>query len=157
MFSQKSSARETTASMWIPSDTATTTNVTPWLPQRGNSSAIYRASAGLEPDGGMYVWMTLPDSIETGFQSPLFRRAVQQEKVMYVPGELCYPTSWPKRPKNQMRLSFGVQSADGVRKGCCGSVELSGAWCPDPDMAIIHIRTGNRPVHSMHCRCGRPC
>ncbi|MCA9065230.1 MAG: hypothetical protein KDA96_19310, partial [Planctomycetaceae bacterium] len=71
----------------------------------------------VHPSGGLYVWMTLPDTIPTGFDSPLFHRATQVEKVMYVPGELSYPSTWADRPRNQMRLSFGVQSAEGIREG----------------------------------------
>ena len=70
-----------------------------------------------KPDGGLYVWMTLPQHIETGFDSPLFRRATETDKVMYVPGELCYPSSWEQRPRNGMRLSFGVLDADGIDEG----------------------------------------
>ncbi|MEZ6122697.1 MAG: PLP-dependent aminotransferase family protein [Planctomycetaceae bacterium] len=62
----------------------------------------------LKPQGGLYVWMSLPEHISTGFDSDLFRRATQVDKVMYVPGELCYPSGWEARPRNQMRLSFGV-------------------------------------------------
>lgn len=69
------------------------------------------------PNGGMYVWMRLPVTIETGFHSPLFRRATQVDKVMYVPGELCYPMDWPERPRCEMRLSFGVQSPEGIEEG----------------------------------------
>ena len=71
----------------------------------------------LHPDGGMYVWMTLPDDIETGFDSPLFHRATQVDKVMYVPGELSYPFDWPARPRCEMRLSFGVQNVAGIEEG----------------------------------------
>jgi 2-aminoadipate transaminase len=35
----------------------------------------------VKPRGGMYVWMRLPDWIETGFDSPLFHRAAQIDKV----------------------------------------------------------------------------
>jgi len=38
----------------------------------------------------LYVLMTLPNAIATGFESPLFQRATQVEQVMYVPGEVCY-------------------------------------------------------------------
>lgn len=69
------------------------------------------------PAGGMYVWMRLPETIETGFHSALFRQATQTDKVMYVPGELCYPLDWPQRPRNEMRLSFGVQSVTGIEEG----------------------------------------
>lgn len=71
----------------------------------------------LRPNGGLYVWMTLPDSIPTGFNSPLFKQATEVDKVMYVPGELCYPSDWKQRPGNQMRLSYGVLDADGIREG----------------------------------------
>jgi len=68
------------------------------------------------PHGGLYVWMSLPESIETGFQSELFRAAVQ-EGVMYVPGELCYAQPGPARRRHQMRLSFGVQTPEGIDEG----------------------------------------
>lgn len=67
--------------------------------------------------GGLYVWMTVPESIETGFESPLFRHATHVEKVMYVPGEVCYAGPEAARPKNQMRLSFGTQDAAGIDLG----------------------------------------
>ncbi len=71
----------------------------------------------LHPSGGMYVWMRLPDDVHTGFDSEVFRQATQVEKVMYVPGELSYPFDWPQRPKCEMRLSFGVQSVEGIQEG----------------------------------------
>ena len=69
------------------------------------------------PQGGMYVWMRLPEHIETGFASPLFQRATQVDKVMYVPGELSYPANWSDRPRCEMRLSFGVQNVAGIEEG----------------------------------------
>ena len=71
----------------------------------------------VHPHGGLYVWMTLPDHIETGFQSDLFHRATKEEGVMYVPGELCQAGDMTKIPRNQMRLSFGVQSLEGIQAG----------------------------------------
>jgi 2-aminoadipate transaminase len=68
------------------------------------------------PHGGLYVWMTLPQQIETGFQSRLFRAAVE-EGVMYVPGEICYAGPAAEHPRCQMRLSFGVQSPEGIDRG----------------------------------------
>lgn len=70
----------------------------------------------LRPNGGLYVWMTLPDSINTGFDSKLFHNATQEHKVMYVPGELCYPSRWSDRPRNQMRLSYGVLTPEQIRE-----------------------------------------
>ena len=71
----------------------------------------------VDPHGGLYVWMTLPETIRTGFDSEFFKHASQVEKVMYVPGELCYGGKEAARPANQMRLSFGVQSTEGIRDG----------------------------------------
>jgi 2-aminoadipate transaminase len=71
----------------------------------------------VRPHGGLYVWMTLPDSIPTGFDSDLFRRATESEKVMYVPGEVCYAGPSDQRPQNQMRLSFGTQTLEGIEEG----------------------------------------
>ena len=71
----------------------------------------------VHPHGGLYVWMSLPPSIETGFRSRLFEVAVKEEGVMYVPGELCYAGAPEAVPRNQMRLSYGVQSPDGIREG----------------------------------------
>ena len=44
----------------------------------------------VHPHGGLYVWMTLPEGVPTGFDSPLFEQATKVEQVMYVPGELCF-------------------------------------------------------------------
>jgi len=71
----------------------------------------------VRPHGGLYVWMTLPNSIATGFDSPLFQHASNVEKVMYVPGELCYANDPGSRQCNQMRLSFGVQDVAGITTG----------------------------------------
>ena len=71
----------------------------------------------VHPHGGLYVWMALPERIKTGFESALFDRATKTEQVMYVPGELCYAGPQEKRPTNRMRLSFGVQSPEGIELG----------------------------------------
>ena len=71
----------------------------------------------VHPHGGLYVWMTLPPHIATGFDSALFRQAVDVEQVMYVPGEICFGGPRDERQRNHMRLSFGVQSPDGLREG----------------------------------------
>jgi len=68
----------------------------------------------LKPHGGLYVWFSVPESVETGFSSRMFQIAVKDHRVMYVPGELCYPAGSPRQKKNEMRLSFGVQSPAGI-------------------------------------------
>jgi 2-aminoadipate transaminase len=71
----------------------------------------------MHPRGGLYVWMSLPTHVETGFDSDLFRVATKRHGVMFVPGELCYAGPVVERPRHQMRLSFGVQDAQGIDDG----------------------------------------
>jgi 2-aminoadipate transaminase len=71
----------------------------------------------VRPQGGLYVWMTLAPGFDTSFASPLFRHATGVERVMYVPGEICYAGPVEGRPRNQMRLSFGTQSPAGIDEG----------------------------------------
>ncbi|HUG20883.1 MAG TPA: PLP-dependent aminotransferase family protein [Planctomycetaceae bacterium] len=67
------------------------------------------------PHGGLYVWMSLPEQIATGFASRLFEEAVKQHGVMYVPGELSYAPEHAEQ--NHMRLSFGVLPAEKITEG----------------------------------------
>ena len=71
----------------------------------------------LKPKGGLYVWMCLPDSIPTGYDSALFERATKEDEVMYVPGEIAYPIDSPIRKTNEMRLSFGVEPPETIDDG----------------------------------------
>jgi 2-aminoadipate transaminase len=71
----------------------------------------------VHPHGGLYVWMSLPPEITTGFESALFCRATQVDQVMYVPGEVCYAGPVDARPRHQMRLSYGTQSIEGIDEG----------------------------------------
>ena len=70
------------------------------------------------PGGGMYVWLTLPESIDTAFDKPLYH-ATKQAGAMYVPGHYCFPKQGESVKHNTIRLSFGQQSpakiAEGVR------------------------------------------
>ncbi len=69
------------------------------------------------PDGGLYVWMTLPRSVNTGRAGELFRRAVASG-VLYVPGEYCFVRG-PDRavPTHHLRLSFGVARPADIEEG----------------------------------------
>jgi len=71
----------------------------------------------LKPNGGLYVWMSLSDSIPTGYDGALFERATKEDEVMYVPGEIAYPLDSPLRKTNEMRLSFGVESPETIDDG----------------------------------------
>jgi 2-aminoadipate transaminase len=57
-----------------------------------------------EPTGGLYLWLTAPDALDTGLEST-FCRACLAAGVLYVPGDLCFGDH---APKNRIRLSFGV-------------------------------------------------
>lgn len=69
------------------------------------------------PTGGLYVWLTLPESVDTSKQGPLFGHAIRQG-VLFVPGVYCYPND-PTRtaPTNTIRLAVGVPKADQIREG----------------------------------------
>src|SRR5262245_8420992 len=70
-----------------------------------------------EPRGGLYIWVRLPRSVETGVKSKLFQRAMARD-VLYVPGELCYANdSTRRKPNHEMRLSFASASLREIRTG----------------------------------------
>jgi 2-aminoadipate transaminase len=67
------------------------------------------------PHGGLYVWLTMPDGVETHPESALMKAALV-EGVLYIPGSFCYVKGSAER-NNEMRLSFGVASEDQIREG----------------------------------------
>jgi len=69
------------------------------------------------PDGGLYVWTTMPSRTPTGRHSRLFDRAFAHE-VLYVPGELCYAQdAYRSRPNHELRLSFGGETESNLKEG----------------------------------------
>ncbi|MEX2141143.1 MAG: PLP-dependent aminotransferase family protein [Pirellulales bacterium] len=68
------------------------------------------------PNGGLYVWLELPEHVDTGTEGELFRQALDAG-VIYVPGRYCYPAEGVRPQDNRIRLSFGVQSAANIRRG----------------------------------------
>jgi 2-aminoadipate transaminase len=68
------------------------------------------------PDGGLYVWLELPEAMEAGPGGTLIEHALA-EGVLYVPGEYCYPGEGEPARKDRIRLSFGVQSAEQIARG----------------------------------------
>lgn len=71
------------------------------------------------PKGGLYVWLTLPEGVDTGRDGTYFDRCLA-EGVLYVPGAYAYPSLPGPVPTNQARLSYGVAGevaiAEGVRR-----------------------------------------
>ena len=70
----------------------------------------------VQPAGGLYVWLRLPEAIDTGVEGPLFPLALA-EGVLYVPGECCYPREGCPRRRNMLRLSFGVPAIPEICRG----------------------------------------
>ena len=62
------------------------------------------------PQGGLFVWATLPDYIDT---TDLLARALS-ENVAFVPGEAAYVDG---RGRSSMRLNFSGVSEDAIREG----------------------------------------
>ena len=63
------------------------------------------------PGGGLFVWATLPDFIDT---QDLLAKALREEQVAFVPGEAAYVDG---RGGGSMRLNFSNVDADSIREG----------------------------------------
>jgi 2-aminoadipate transaminase len=68
------------------------------------------------PRGGLYVWLELPSGLDAGPNGVLINHALS-EGVIYVPGEYCFPGEGEALVPNAIRLSFGVQTAENIRRG----------------------------------------
>jgi len=69
------------------------------------------------PHGGLYVWLTLPPSVNTSRESRMFQSCIARG-VMYVPGEYCFqPDADGQVPKNHLRLSFGQVAPEQIDPG----------------------------------------
>jgi 2-aminoadipate transaminase len=68
------------------------------------------------PHGGLYVWLTLPTSIDTS-GAGMFTPAAEAG-VLYVPGSFCFqPDENCFVPTNHLRLCYGNVSPDQVEPG----------------------------------------
>ncbi|HET7507206.1 MAG TPA: aminotransferase class I/II-fold pyridoxal phosphate-dependent enzyme, partial [Solirubrobacterales bacterium] len=63
-----------------------------------------------EPEGGLFIWATLPDYIDTG---DLLAKALRAD-VAFVPGQAAYVDG---RGRHSMRLNFSGVSAEEIREG----------------------------------------
>jgi 2-aminoadipate transaminase len=72
----------------------------------------FGATAGwTQPQGGLFVWVTLPDYIDT---TDLLARALESEGVAFVPGRAAYLDG---RGGSSMRLNFAGVPAEDIREG----------------------------------------
>jgi 2-aminoadipate transaminase len=63
-----------------------------------------------KPEGGLFIWATLPEYIDTG---DLLAKALRAD-VAFVPGQAAYVD---ERGKNSMRLNFSGVTEDEIREG----------------------------------------
>jgi len=69
------------------------------------------------PHGGLYVWLTLAENVDTSRRSRMFQNSVAAG-VLYVPGDYCMsPTEAGEIPRNHLRLSFGQVAPDQIEPG----------------------------------------
>jgi len=69
-----------------------------------------REAEWTKPHGGMFIWVTLPDFIDT---TDLLARALR-DNVAFVPGAAAYLDG---RGHNSMRLNFSAADGDEIREG----------------------------------------
>ena len=69
-----------------------------------------REAEWTRPQGGMFIWVTLPDFIDT---TDLLARALR-DNVAFVPGAGSYLDG---RGHNSMRLNFSASDGDAIREG----------------------------------------
>ncbi len=68
------------------------------------------------PKGGLYVWLTLPEDVDTGPTGTFFDRCVA-EGMLYVPGVYAFPDEPGPVPASTVRLSYGVAGEDALVEG----------------------------------------
>jgi DNA-binding transcriptional MocR family regulator len=64
-----------------------------------------------EPEGGFFIWVTLPERIDT---ATLLKRAVEEARVAYVPGSAFYAAGGGR---HQLRLSFSLTDEAATEQG----------------------------------------
>jgi 2-aminoadipate transaminase len=70
-----------------------------------------REATWTRPEGGLFIWATLPDYIDT---TDLLARALREENVAFVPGRAAYLDG---RGGSSMRLNFSGVGEDEIREG----------------------------------------
>ena len=70
-----------------------------------------REAQWTQPAGGLFIWATLPDFIDT---SDLLAKALREENVAFVPGSAAYVDG---RGGSSMRLNFSGADIDEIAEG----------------------------------------
>jgi len=68
------------------------------------------------PSGGLFVWLSAPEGVDTGPEGPLFARSLA-EGVLYVPGAFAFAETPGPIPTRHARLCFGVPGEADLDEG----------------------------------------
>ncbi|MBY8977504.1 PLP-dependent aminotransferase family protein [Rhodobacteraceae bacterium NNCM2] len=71
-----------------------------------------------EPQGGLFVWLTLDASIDT---AALLQRSVAEVRVAFVPGHAFFANG---KGRNTMRLSYSLPDAEAIDRGIASLASL---------------------------------
>jgi 2-aminoadipate transaminase len=82
------------------------------------------------PQGGLFLWLTVPEELDTGPDGPLFNRCLS-EGVLYVPGRYAYADEPSPVPRNHARICFGVPGELELQEGA-RRLAMALAGCLDP-------------------------
>jgi 2-aminoadipate transaminase len=88
-----------------------------------------------EPEGGLFIWATLPEYIDT---SDLLAKALRED-VAFVPGQAAYVDE--SRGRSSMRLNFSGVNDDEIREG----VRRIGKAIAE-QVDLYHALTGEQPA-----------
>jgi len=106
------------------------------------------AATWTEPEGGLFIWATLPDYIDT---EDLLAKALRSD-VAFVPGAAAYVDG---RGKNSMRLNFSGVNEEEIREGIARigrvireQVELYETLAPSSPDAASAAAPRSAPVES---------
>ncbi len=78
---------------------------------RRSTSTSRSEATWTRPEGGLFVWATLPEYIDTG---ELLARAIERHQVAFVPGEAAFLDG---QGRNSMRLNFSGAREDVLAEG----------------------------------------
>jgi 2-aminoadipate transaminase len=95
-----------------------------------------------EPEGGLFIWATLPEYIDT---SDLLAKALRED-VAFVPGQAAYADE--SRGRSSMRLNFSGVSEEEIREGVRRIGKAIGEQVELYGALTSNSPTSSRPVRS---------
>lgn len=78
---------------------------------RGLERHMPKGVSWSRPQGGMFVWVTLPEGMDS---TQLLARALDEEQIAFVPGAAFFADG---TGRNTLRLNYSLQSADMIEEG----------------------------------------